>query len=329
VLVLGLVALVLLGVLSMGIGAVELTPGRVMAALAPGADATDRQIVVGLRMPRALLAVLAGLMLALAGTLMQTITRNDLADPSLLGLSGGSALAIVALYAVLGGVVPAWATMVAGVLGAALVAILVLVMSRGSGDLGLLLYGVIVGAVVSAAVSAVLSLQGSLLGGVLRWVVGSLNARTWQDVLTLLPWALCGLALTVLVARAAVLLWAGDGTAASLGQDPRRARLWCLLAVVLLVAGACAAAGPMAFVGLVAPHLARVLVGTHPLRVLPVAAVLGALLLLGADALAQLAMQVPVPGRHAEGRSPLPTGAVTAIVGGPFLLFLLLKKGRG
>lgn len=323
VLPVGIVTVVGLAIGSVGIGAAWLTPAEVIEALRGQGSPAHRQIVVQLRLPRVALAVLAGAMLAVAGALLQTISRNDLADPSILGVTSGVALGIVCLQ-VAGLPTAGSLGVAAGFTGAFVAGALVQWLGRGLDRDRFLLQGVMVGAVLSAAIAVLLNLNGELLGTVLRWVIGSLAARTWGDLATVLPWVLLGAALTALCARAATLVWLGHDIAVGLGLAHARARAGCLLTCLVLTAGAVSAVGGMAFVGLVAPHLARRLVGAHPVRVLAVSAVLGAALLLLADSVAQL-LSLTQPAD--SGRTSLPAGALTALIGGPTLLWLLVRAG--
>lgn len=324
VLVAGGLLLIVIAVLAIGVGTSWLSPAKVVSTLLGQGSGAQEHIVLGLRLPRILLAMLAGAMLAVSGALLQTLSRNDLADPSLLGVTAGAALAIVALQAWQPGA-PGWAVSAAGLGGALLAGLLVAWLGRGADPVRFLLHGVLVGAALSAALSVLLSLRGELLGTVLRWVVGSIAARTWADVLTVLPWAVGGALLTLACVRIASLLWLGPDMAASLGTSPVAGRAWVLLTSLVLSAGAVAAVGAMAFVGLLGPHLARGLVGRHPVRVIGFSALIGALLLLGADTLAQLASLIPA---SEAGRTALPAGAVTAVLGGPLLLVLLARTER-
>ena len=324
VLVVGGLLLAVVAVLAIGVGTAWLSPAEVVTTLLGQGSSTQEHIVLGLRLPRILLAVLAGAMLAVSGALLQTLSRNDLADPSLLGVTSGAALAIVGLQAWRPGSA-GWAVSTAGLGGALLAGLLVAWLGRGADPVRFLLHGVLVGAALSAALSVLLSLRGELLGTVLRWVVGSVAARTWSDVMTVLPWALGGALLTLGCVRIASLLWLGSDVAASLGVSPVAGRAWVLLTSLVLSAGAVAAVGAMAFVGLLGPHLARGLVGRHPVRVIGFSALIGALLLLCADTLAQLASLMPA---SEAGRTALPAGAVTAVLGGPLLLVLLARMER-
>lgn len=310
-----------LAVLAIGIGTVALPPPVVVDALLGIAHPADVHIVRELRLPRIATALLVGACLAAAGTLLQSVGRNDLADPSLLGMTSGAALAHVGAGLLLPNALVSLLGPGLAVAGAAATLLLTVALARGAGGPRLLLYGVVVGSVISSALSVLLSLRGELLATVMRWVIGSLNARTGGTLPPVLVLAAIGTVLALLALRGTVLLWVGEDQARTVGSHPGRSRALALGAVIALVGAAALGAGSVAFIGLVAPHLARRLVGTHPARVLPVATLLGALLLLAADAIGQLLSLL----QGADGGTGLPVGAVTAVLGGPFLLALLLR----
>ena len=328
----GAVVVVVLAVLSIGVGSVWIPPAEVWAALAGDGPATAQtHIVVGLRLPRTLIAAVAGGMLALAGTVLQSATRNDLADPSLVGVSGGAVLAVVATLSFTGwDAVPApWSTLLAFAGGTAASALIwLLSWSEGSPrSARLVLDGVLISAVLSALVSVLLILDGALFGTVLRWVVGSLNGRVWQDWAALWPVAVVAVPLGLLLARLLDALWLGDEIAAATGVRPVTARGAALAVSTLLTAGAVSVVGSIGFIGLVAPHIARLLVGERPARVLLPAVLAGGALLVGADLLAQT-LSLLMPVSEVGGRTALPAGAITAIVGGPVLFALLARRTR-
>lgn len=327
---LGVVAVAALQLVHLGVGTVALSPVEVARALTgTPVQPWHTDIVVGLRLPRGLVAVTAGAMLGVAGALLQAVTRNVLADPGLVGTTAGAALAVV--VAASAGLVSAgspWAPVVATA-GALASGLLVFWLGwRGDGSPEtMVLHGILVAAVGSALVSVVLVLDGSTFGTVLRWVVGTLHARTWTHWSVLWPWAVVGLVATVFVVRSATLLWCGDDLARGVGARLSRARAAVFATAALLTAGAVCAVGAIGFVGLVAAHLVRPLVGGHPARVLPLAALAGALLLVGADAVASAAT-FSLGDPDLGGRTSLPTGAVTALVGGPLLLALVVGGRR-
>lgn len=311
----GLLAALL--VAAVALGSLTLSPGAVLDVLTGDADnALHRVVVMDLRLPRALVAMVAGAMLGLSGALLQSITRNSLAAPELTGVSAGVILLsvlwlaygpagvrtgrIVPLVAVLGGVV-------AGLVAYG-------ISRRGHSDpLRLLLAGVLVSAVLQSATSMVVLVNQGATGGVLIWTIGSLNGRVWADWALLWPWAAVTISLALLSAGRANLLQLGDDVAAGLGLHVERSRVVLLLLAALLTAGALAVVGAIAFIGLIAPHIARQLVGDDARRLFPLTGLVGASLLLGADVAARVITE-PIE---------LPTGVVTTILGALFFLYLL------
>jgi iron complex transport system permease protein len=320
--------------LHIAVGTVDLSLGEVLRALA-GRPAEDlhAKIVTGLRLPRALVALLAGAMLGTAGALLQIVTRNPLAEPGLLGVSGGAVLAIVlALVFGLGtetGVgLPVFG--VAGGLAAGLLAYL-LSLDRGSDPVRLVLTGVLVAGMCTALTAGLLlGARETELLRIVRWTVGSTNGRVWAHLQTLLPYAAAGLPLAFASAGAANALQLGDATARGLGQRVEGARLWLLVVAAILTAGAVAVVGAIGLIGLIGPHMARRFAGTDARRLLPAAALVTAALLLGADILArtlELAALGLLVGLDLPEGAGLPVGAVTALLGVPFFLWLLIRLG--
>ncbi|QSB15873.1 iron ABC transporter permease [Natronosporangium hydrolyticum] len=328
VLLLALILLAVLMVWSLGVGTVRLNPTEVVAALTGDPVAGfHHHIVVGLRLPRVLIAAVAGGMLGLAGGLLQAATRNTLAEPSLLGVSGGAVLALVATLVVTGlDSLPGPVAAVAALVGAFAAGGLVYSLSwaRQTSPVRLVLDGVLISAMLSSVVSVLLLWDGSLFAAVLRWVVGSLNGRVWQDWALLWPWALLAVPAGLLLHRSASTLWLGDDIAAATGLPVGRARLLVFAAATVLTAGAVAAVGAVGFIGLLAPHIARLVVGSHPRRVLPLACLTGGALLVGADLLAE-GLTALWPETGVQNRATLPAGAVTALLGGPVLVALLAR----
>lgn len=331
VLAAGLALLVLAMTISIGLGTVWLPPADVWAALAGApAEPSHAHIVIGLRLPRTIIAALAGALLALAGASLQSATRNDLADPSLIGVTSGGALAIVTTLYLTGrdhltGPLAILLAFAGGLAISALIWALAWRYSHASRHL--VLSGVLISSIASALVSVLLILDGALFASVLRWVVGSLSARTWHDVTTIAPAALLAIPLALALRPALSALYLGEDIAAATGVRTTRARAATLALATFLTASAVSVVGAIGFVGLIGPHLARRLVGEHPARVLPLAGVLGALLLVGADTLAQ-ALSLAFPTTDIAGRTALPAGALTAIIGGPLLFALLIRNTR-
>lgn len=304
---------------SLASGSASLSPGEVARALAGGGAEEARVVVVSLRLPRLALALLVGASLALAGAALQSLLANPLADPFLLGISGGGAaaatLASVALPVAALGLVP-----LAGMGGAALATSLVWWMARGplgASSTRLILAGVAVNAAASAVILLVLALaSGSRLPGALAVTMGSLASASASRAWWLLPYACLPAAVLLHHGRDLGLLGTGEESAAGLGVDVPVVRRRVFLAAAALCGGAVAFAGVIGFVGLVTPHLCRLVWGPGPRRLLVRSALLGAALTAAGDTLARRM----VPGAE------LPVGVVTAVLGVPFFVALLRRS---
>lgn len=313
------VAVVVFGLLvgAMLIGSDRLSLGEVWSALLGTADRADVYVVQHLRAPRAVAALTVGAALGLSGAIFQSVARNVLASPDILGISAGASLAAVFTIAYVssaGGV-----TVTAAFGGAVLVTVLVLGLSAGRrmSPFRIILVGIGVQLACQAALEFILSRQGiENVDRFTAWLVGSLNNRRWDDVLIV---AVALVPLTIVLAvlvRRLRMLQLGDGLALSAGVDARRSRTALLVAGSALAAAAVCVAGPIAFVAFVAPPLARWLTGRSVS--LPAAALLGAGLLLAADLL----------GRVAFGELTMPVGITMGLIGGPYLLYMILRANR-
>jgi iron complex transport system permease protein len=311
-LLLGL-AFVAVSVASLGVGPAELSLTAVWAALRGLGDPLAQSVVLGLRLPRWLAACGVGSSLAVAGVLLQALFRNPLADPYVLGVSGGAAVG--GLLALLGG-----ASVAGGQLGAAggalLATLTVILLARGTDSLRLLLSGVVVAAACGAVVTLLLVIASDdQLRGMIFWLAGdlSLASAPWAS----LALALAGGLLATLFAMPLDVLAGGELRARTLGLDVARWRRVIVVAAILLTSVAVTTAGTIGFVGLVTPHLVRLLFGTSAHRIVaPAAALAGATLVAAADLLA----------RTVAAPRELPVGAVMALIGAP-LFALLLRRG--
>lgn len=312
-------ALALAAALSLGVGSVALTPGEAVDALRGLGDPTHVAIVRELRLPRLLLAMLVGGALALAGAALQSLLGNPLADPYLLGVSGGAACGTLA-GAILGltgrG---AFALPLAAFAGALLAVLLVGAGASHGGRLDrgrLLLSGVVVNALASAVLLFLLSFgDATRTQGFVFWMLGSLAGASPAAVATLAPYVAAGLVLLVPLARAFDALTLGDETAATLGVPVERVKRLAYLGASLLAAAAVAQTGIIGFVGLIVPHAVRRFVRPHA-ALLVLSFLGGALLLVVADLLA----------RRLFAPTEISVGAVTALVGAPAFLVLLRRK---
>ncbi len=305
--------------LALASGSVDLTPGQVWAALLGQGDSLANEVVRSLRLPRALAAFACGGLLALAGALMQVLLRNPLADPYVLGISGGAAVgALGAMILGVAGGLGLQAAAFAGALGAIA---LVFGLTRNDDSwtqTRLLLTGVIVAAGCGAAVALMLSLAPEQhLRGMLFWLMG--DASQAGDPLPTLAVLAAGLGLALYFARELNLLGHGPLLAASLGADVARLRLLLYFLASFLTAAAVTSVGSVGFVGLVVPHLVRLAVGPDQRLLLPAATLAGGALLTLADTLARTLL----------APQQLPVGVLTALIGVPVFLLLLARAPRG
>ncbi|MFI6885002.1 FecCD family ABC transporter permease [Streptosporangium canum] len=304
---------------SVTLGSHPTSPADVMAVLYGTAD-PDTTAVVESRYPRTALGLLAGLCLAVAGTLMQGVTRNPLADPGLLGITAGASAAVVTAMAFLGASGQAstvwWA--LPGALLAGLLVHVIGSVGAGAGPARLVLAGAVVSAVLMAYVQAVTLSRPQVFDSYRYWVVGALGGRDFGVLMPVLPPAALGLVLAVLLAPGLNALALGEESASALGANPALVRSGGMLAAILLSTAATAAVGPIAFVGLAVPHIVRALVGVDARLQVAFSAVAGPALLLLAD----------VAGRIVLRPQELMVGVVTAFVGAPALL-LAVRRMKG
>lgn len=315
-----LVLLVVALGLSLVVGSRPVDLGTVWGALT-GRDvpAADHAAVVGLRLPRTVLAVLAGSGLAVAGALMQALTRNPLADPGLLGVSSGAAFAVAMGVVLLGVTRPSgyvWFAF-AGALVATLAVYLVGSAGRSNASPAqLTLAGVALSAVLTGVIGALRLTDPEQFSVLLTWESGSFQSRGWNVVLPVLPFVLAGLLLAAVVAGALNTLGLGEDLATALGASVQRTRVLAVVAITLLAGGATAMAGPIALVGLMVPHIVRWLVGPDQRWIVGMSALAGPVLILLADVAARVLLW---PGE-------LPVGVVTAFVGAPVLIALVRRR---
>ena len=321
------------------LGPVLFGPDQVWRALMDQADEVFHRISVWqVRVPRVLIAALAGAMLASSGALLQSVLRNPLAAPATVGVTQGAVLgAVVALVISFGSegalddlnaFVP-MAAIVGGLVAGGLVYGLSF-RRTGADPIRLILTGVIVAAAVSSITSFLVLVSGSHIDSIMRWLVGSLGTRTWDHLVFLVPVALLALPLVVTAVPLANGLQLGDRAAVSLGLRTEVARGIVLMTAVVLAAGSVSVAGGITFLGLIAPHLARTLVGSDLRRLLPCSALVGAIILVAADLLARVFSLdwVPLVDIQTESGSRIPVGAFTALVGAPFFLYLMRERIR-
>lgn len=310
-------------VISLGVGAVQVPVEQMLSALFGRPDralrAADLTIIWDLRLPRAVLAALVGAGLAGAGGAFQSMFRNPLADPFVIGASGGAALgATLAIVLAGNGPLRGVSTSLAAFVGALGAVFLVYLLAASSGETisALLLAGATLSTSLSAVVSLLMLLNDQKLQEIFAWLMGSFSGRSWPQLWASGPLILIGLGLLWLLARPLDALATGDDSARSLGLPLEQARVAIVCAASLVTAAAVASCGIIGFVGLIAPHIGRLLVGTGYRRLLPISALIGAILLLATDSLSRSLMP-PLE---------LPVGIFTALIGGPSFLWLLRRR---
>jgi iron complex transport system permease protein len=308
-------------VAELSVGEFPLSAGEVVRALVGGGDDATRFIVLELRAPRALTAVLAGMALAIAGAIFQELARNPLVAPDVVGLTAGASLAAVSLI-VFGDSAAALSVPVAALLGAlaAGAALYLLAWHGGVQGYRLVLVGIGLAAILNAGIAYALT-RGRIIdvSQAYVWLVGSLNGRGWDHVWPLAATLAVVVPVAALLGRELAALQLGDDVARALGVRVESARLGLLLVAVVLTGVAVSACGPLAFVAFIAPHIARRLAGTvAPGAVLAVAAGVGAVLVPAAD----------LVGRVPFAPSEIPVGIITSIIAAPYFL-LLLRRATG
>lgn len=330
ILVLLFLVLILIIVVSLGVGAVFISPGTVIRIVADkilgvplsGDDRGLATIIWDLRLARSLLAAVTGAALALSGAAFQGLFRNPLADPFVIGASSGAALGatIAIIFHVplsFGGLAAVPAAAFLGAIGA--VSLVYVISQTGTAEppaVSLLLAGTALSSLFSAMVSFLMAMRDQELHRIFFWLLGGFNGKSWEHLLAVLPYMVVGFAVIGALARPLNAFGFGEENAQGLGLPVKRARLLTVLAAGMTTAAAVSVSGIIGFIGLVAPHMARMLFGPVHSRVLPASAILGAILLVLADDVARTVM-APVE---------IPVGVLTAMLGAPFFLYLLRRR---
>jgi iron complex transport system permease protein len=316
----GLLLLVVLAAGSMFVGSGDIPASVVWSSLTGHATGdTLSLLVTDYRLPRMVLAIVVGVALGVGGALMQAVTRNPIADPGLLGVNSGSFFAVVLSIAVSGTADPAsyvWWSF----LGAAIAASAVYVIGsrgRGATPVRLVLAGLAFGAVLNGITWAITFLRPEIFDKIRFWQAGSLEGRQFDTVLRTLPFVVVGLALAIVLARSLNALALGEDLATSLGVHLLRTRLLAVLALTLLCGSATAAVGPIIFLGLAVPFIARTVAGSDQRWIILLSALFGPIIFLGGDILGR----VLVPAE-------MPVGIVVAFLGAPALI-ALVRSGKG
>jgi iron complex transport system permease protein len=310
--------------LAVGLGTVWISPATTVRLLAwkvglagPPPDVHAAAVILfDLRIPRVLLGMVVGAALAVSGTLFQAMFRNPMADPAIIGVSSGAALGAIAVLLLGGG-----GLLVAGAAfaGATAVAFLVYRLARIGPSVQvatLLLAGIAVAAVISAVISLVMAFSGEQIRSIYFWLLGGLQARGWQALAAASPLVAVGVVLALATVRDLNVVALGEERAAQLGVEVERFKRLTLATGALLAAAAVSVAGVIGFVGLMTPHILRLLLGSDHRRLLPATILGGATLMVLAD----------LAARTVLAPEEIPVGAVTALLGGPFFLYLLRRE---
>ena len=306
-------------IVSIGIGTVKFTLPEILTALVRDDDSAARLLIWNLRLPRVLTGGLVGMCLALSGCILQSVMRSHLASPSTIGVTAGAGfLGHLTLCAF-----PAFAPMLpAGcILGALITTLLIwaLACRGGTTPVRLILAGMAVSALLGAGTDLLRTLFADRLENAAGFLVGSLNGVGWRDFLALLPFAAVGILAASLLPRPMNLLALGDDVAASLGLRTGAFRLILIVIASLLAGAAISAAGMISFVGLIVPHIARLLVGSDCRRLLPASALLGFSLVTACDTVGRVILP---PGE-------VPVSILLSLIGAPFFLWLLRSRESG
>lgn len=309
-------------IISMNTGVIKLTPLDIFWTLLGQGDAQQQVILFEFRLPRIVIAVFVGMGLAISGAILQGVSKNALADPGILGINAGAGLAVM-LYVSFFPITkaaPVYLLPVLAFIGAGLTAVIIYTLSyrrhEGITPMRLILTGVAVAAGISSAMIVLtLRLSPENYQFVATWLAGSIWGSNWLSVFSLLPWLVILLPFVFVKATVLNVLNLGELTAVGLGASIEKERRWLLVAAVGLAGASVSVSGGIGFVGLIAPHLARQLVGAKHQFLLPTAALLGGFLVLMADTV----------GRSILEPSEIPTGIVVAVIGAPYFLYLLAR----
>ncbi|NEW05681.1 iron ABC transporter permease [Paenibacillus sp. SYP-B3998] len=312
-----LACLAILGVIwSLISGAVKVNPVEI-AKILVGMKGDNYEIIWNIRLPRTIVAVLVGVSLSVSGALLQGVMRNSMADPHIIGVSSGAGLFGIGVLILF----PTYAYLLTpiaflGAMGAAIM-IYMLAWQGGANPLRVILAGVAVSALLNSGISALLTFYSDRVGGALLFLVGGLSARSWPHVEILLPYTLGGTLLALLGSQRMNIMGLGDIQAKALGMRVEANKLYFTAIATLLAASAVSIVGLLGFVGMLVPHAARLLIGSDYRWMLPACVLLGIAVMTISDIVSRLIL-APIE---------LPVGIVMGVLGAPFFLYLLRKKG--
>nr|WP_275984124.1 iron ABC transporter permease [Paenibacillus hamazuiensis] len=314
-----LIACALAAIVSIGLGEMAISPSDVIRGMLGGGEEAHRMVIQQLRLPRILTALLAGASLAASGAILQAMIRNPLASPDIVGVTGGASVAAVSFLTFFAGQFSIRWLPVAAMCGAVAVSAILysLAWKKGITPIRLVLVGIGMSSLTSAATTMMIVFHPKNdAGQAYLWLTGSVYAANWENVLSILPWCIVLLPLAFLLSRHVNIGQLGDDVAAGAGSSVELSRLLLLLLSVALAGAAVSVAGGVGFIGLIAPHMARKLVGSSFENMLPIAVLLGGLIVMLAD-LAGRTLFLPLD---------VPVGVFTSAVGAPFFIYLLYTK---
>lgn len=315
------VILILIGLLVVGFilgnakGTLEVSVGRIFEVLFNDDGSAERMVIWNIRFPRMILAALVGVNLALSGAILQGVMGNPLADPGIIGISSGAGLFAILILVVF----PQYQSLVpiAAFLGAMLAAVIIYVLAWKNGiqPIRIILAGVAVSALFGAGISSLLVFFSDRVHGALTFMNGSLSARSWPEVQTILPYTIIGIILVIIFSQKLNILILGDDVARGLGLNVELTRLGFTALAAFLAASAVSVVGLLGFVGLIVPHSIRLIMGNDYKYMFPASALLGAVLVMFSDTFARTILSP----------TEIPVGIVMAVLGAPFFLYLLRK----
>ena len=306
-----------LAILALRIGSVNYSTAEIFNGLFD-ANSSVHTIIIDLRLPRVILAIIIGMCLAAAGALLQAVMQNPLADPGIIGVSSGASTAATIIFLVFPTATDS--VPIFSFVGAAGACVLIYLLSwkRGADPVRIILAGVAINTMLSGVTSFLTLMNSDSLQGVLSWLNGSLSGKSWYQVQTMGIYGAIGIVLALLCIKGANVLQLGDDMAKNLGTRVNLTRVLLSAVSAFLAASTVAVVGMIGFVGLIVPHVTRMLVGSNHKVMLPASLLLGAFVVLAADTI----------GRTIVAPIEIPVGIVMSVVGGPFFLFLLRRKRK-
>lgn len=321
----GFILIILAGVLifsfflSVNMGAVDINIIKITKAIFTRKNTVDHQIIFNVRLPRTLTAALVGICLSLSGAILQGIMRNPLASPNIIGVSSGAgfmAVLILILFPQYYYLVP-----IGSFLGAFITTIIIYLISWKNGvqPMRLILSGVAISALLTAGINSLTILFPDRVSGVVGFMVGGLSAVTWTQFKSILPYTVIGTICALLLPQKLNILMLGDEAATGLGVNAERIRFIFIILSSMLAGTAVSAAGLLGFVGLIVPHIARLIIGSNYKYLFWASILLGASMLMFCDTLARVLF----------APSEIPVGIIMSAIGGPFFLYLLRERGGG